>query len=540
MALEDQALSALAPSSKQKRASKPKVRTGCTTCKCTRTGRICDGYGTPKSTALFRALAPAPAIDDTREPHALEFFFVKTAPQLAGYFGGAFFQGSVLQLSLAEPAIRQAIAAIGILHESTATGKWASKGNSPPNVHIQLYNRSIRTIINKVVAGPNASPVIATTNVLFTCFEIFQGNVAAAATHITAGINLLQAWRAKHGGPITAWGRRYTSFESHFMETEIAPLLSLFNINAVECAGGSRSKFLLNPVDERGVLLLATRFETLAEARIGLIDMITDATCICDGLDDGRIHRPLTDIDAVVLSQSVQRNLERWQANVDELIRRQKHTWDRKEQQVADVISIIRLATKFGVRAYEAEAECEWDAHRAEYEDLIRSADAIISDRVRFPDDLSRTINLDFGMIFPLHAVAWKCRWPRLRRQGLDLLQRIPKREWLFEAGHYHAIFTRIMEIEEAECGLPLGVRPGDDWLPPEHVRIRDFLVAAQATPPGEIPTYAVTFFSKPHGPDGPLESFTEQMRLGSSQGVKAAVPTNMIGRRLERGSCPH
>jgi hypothetical protein len=442
----------------------------------------------------------------------------------------------VLQQSLAEPAIRQAIAAIGILHEQMATGRHGTYPGKPrPNSHIKLYNRSIRAVLDKVAISPNAIPLLAMTNVLFTCLEIFQGNAKAAAGHITAGIKLLQAWRAKNGGPTVPWGRKYTSFEAQFLETEVAPLLSLFNTNAVKCAGGHRSRFLLNPVDEHGALLLATRFETLNEARVGLIDMITDATCVCSELDDGLIHRPLADIDAVVISQSVQQNLGRWQRNVDDLIRRQKCAWDVKEQQIADVISIIRMATIFGVRAYDAQSECEWDIHRAEYEDLIRFADAIFSDPVRFPDEISRTLSLDFGMIFPLHAVAWKCRWPRLRRQGLDLLRRSSRREWLFEALHYHTIFSRIMEIEEESCGLPMGVQPEDDWLPAEHVRICDFLVDGKPTPPGEIAVYEVTFFSRPQGREGPLRSVTENMRLESSQTVQAAVPTNMFGRRLER-----
>ena len=110
----------------------------------------------------------------------------------------------------------------------------------------------------------------------------------------------------------------------------------------------------------------------------------------------------------------------------------------------------------------------------------------------------------------------------------------------MFEASHYHAIFSRIMEIEEESCGLALGVRPDDDWVPPEHVRICDFLVDVGCVPPGEIPVYQVTFFSRPHGVGGPLSSVTEEMRLESSQGVEAAVPTNMFGRRLERRNPGH
>lgn len=91
------------------------------------------------------------------------------------------------------------------------------------------------------------------------------------------------------------------------------------------------------------------------------------------------------------------------------------------------------------------------------------------------------------------------------------------------------------MEIEEEGCGLLPGVRPDDDWLPPEHVRICDFLVEVRRACLGEIPLYEVTFFSRPQGIDGPVSSVTELMRLESSQPVDAAVPTNMFGRRLER-----
>lgn len=69
-------------------------------------------------------------------------------------------------------------------------------------------------------------------NVLFTCFEYFQGNVTAARTHVKSGINLLNSWR-KDARAISnkPWGENYDSFESYFMETEIAPLLSVFLVN---------------------------------------------------------------------------------------------------------------------------------------------------------------------------------------------------------------------------------------------------------------------------------------------------------------------
>lgn len=90
---------------------------------------------------------------------------------------------------------------------------------------------------------------------------------------------------------------------------------------------------------------------------------------------------------------------------------------------------------------------------------------SILSDR--FADELSRTLALDSGGIVHLHIVAWKRRCSHLRRKGLDLPTRSPSREWQFEAQHYHAIFTRIMKIEEAHLHLPKGQSSEDNVLPP-------------------------------------------------------------------------
>ncbi|KAL2825767.1 hypothetical protein BDW59DRAFT_145901 [Aspergillus cavernicola] len=538
---------------KRTRASNPKVRSGCITCKarrvkcderkpscaqCTRTGRLCEGYRMPLSTPpVPRTLAPAPALDNPVELQSLEFFFIKTAPQLAGFFGAAFFQGSVLQVCLAEPAIRLAVSAIGALHEQTATAKLTiAAGKSPRTVHIQFYNRSIRSVIDKAAAGLNAFPLIAMANILFTCFEMLQGNRTAAAVHIRSGVSLLQTWREKNGGPARPWGRKYSTSESRFLETEIAPLLSLFNTNVADHVNGGRADILLNPVNEHGGLLLANRFENLAEARVALIDMVTHARGLCDRSDRALLQRHDPEIDASVVSGSVQENLKRWSTNVEGLVRRKQHLWNKKEQELAAAIRIIRLSTQFGLRSYQAENECQWDSYRSEYEELIHLASAIFSNPTRFPDSLSRTLSLDLSMIFPLHAVAYKCRWPKLRRQGLDLLLRIPRREWLFESRHYHHIFSRIMEIEEASLGLEPGTQPDENWLPAENSRIHDFVVIPQPALSNGPPVYAVTFWRNPQGLGGPSSSWTELMQLDSSQPGEVPAARNMMGRKLRGG----
>ncbi|KAJ5832851.1 hypothetical protein N7474_001162 [Penicillium riverlandense] len=555
---------------KQTRASKPKVRTGCITCKsaatevvitvvctdvdrarrvkcdegkptctrCTDTGRKCEGYAVPASSAALLPIevAPRPEVASPVEPRALDFFFHKTAPHLAGFFEASFFQGSVLQLSLAEPAIRQAIAAIASLHELEAPDpSLPTDTGLSADLPVRLYNQSIRSIIDRA-AGNNAMPVVAVANILYTCFEFLRGNAATAANHVRSGINLLQSYREQSGGaPAGPWGQKYQSFESHFMETEIAPLLSLFNVNVLKFGRRDRARLLLNSVDDIGQVVLADRFETPREARVALLDLISISITSFEYFDQVVSHGELPMADILVFFDGMRTGLRQWKAKFEDLARRQEHSWNQKEQAAANVIHVMGFSGDIGMIAYQVNGESDWDAYRSEYVEFIQLAESLVSDEAHYPDPLAKVLSLDFGMIFPLHAVAWKCRWPHLRRKGLDLFHKIPKREWSLVSERYHAIFSRIMEIEESHLQLAPGTIPDENVLPPEHARIHDFQVAPHPISPDERPLFAVSFFSKPNGLDSDWHCQTEYLHLGTSESAESAelaVPSNLIARR--------
>ncbi|KAJ5125909.1 hypothetical protein N7526_008086 [Penicillium atrosanguineum] len=549
------------PGATQKRASKPKVRTGCFTCKtrrvkCDEAKPACARYIFPPPVpsylfgltlfemyeywAKMRWLSPIQTLTGAQS--------VGPGTRWRGYSRGGFFQGSVLKVSLVEPAIRQAMAAIGIVHEQAVLGrphnpKEQGKSNEqvrrkrfdPLNVPIQLYNRSIRAIIDKVISEPNSLPLIAMINILFTCFEYFQGNTETAAAHIRSGISLLQDFRETQGASVTPWGIHYASFEARFMEMEIAPLLSVFNINVVPTGLKERANLIMNPVDDCGRVILADRFHTLYEARVGLMDLITSTVYHLKRSESAIKNDHYSDSETTTVFEHVQLSLRRWRSSFDDLVRRQKDTWNKTQRRAADMIRIISHSTDYSVKSSQVAGECDWDSNRAMFEELIELTESILIDR--FPDEISRTLALDSGMIFHLHIVAWKCRWPHIRRKGLDLLTRSPRREWQFEAQHYHAIFTRIMEIEEAHLRLPKGQSPEDDVLPPERVRIHNFTVATQPVQPekldeSEDPVFAVTFWCKPWGLDSPWGLITENMQFKSSQRGDAAVPVNLVSNK--------
>lgn len=491
--------------------------------RCINTGRHCDGYLTEQSnTVVPRTLAPTPYVESPHEPQALEFFFLRSAPQLSGFFGSAFFQGSILRLSLSEPSIRQAMAAIGALQtQSVMEESGTSKMMSAPNFHLQLYNRSIRAIMEKIATGPGALPLVAAANVLFICLEMLQGNIAAVEVHTKNGMDLVRTWRERNREPVKPWGQKYTSPEMNFMESEIVPLISLFNGHQIRNGVGKRANILLNPADDLGGPVLPSHFDTVLEAAAGIIDIYS--LNLEDNGQENKDHLH-------ELSSRAQRNFEQWMHGLDDLVSRQKHVWTKWEREVGFSLLIVKLGFWFISMSNRIKSECEWDAYRTEYEELNQLIESLFSEKSPISGDVSSMFALTLVILPALHAVAWKCRWPILRRRGLDLAARMPRREWIYETRHYHSIFSRIMEIEEAQLNLPPGGLPEENWVPPEHKRIHHFTVAARRTSSVQSMLYDVTFVSKPDGPDGPLKYFTEEMQFESFQSV-GAVPIDMMSR---------
>lgn len=501
-----------------------------------------------------KQLIGVPTVTLPGESRALDFFFHKSAPLLAGFFESSFWNGSVLQLSMSEPAIRQAIAAIGSIYEEQGLKRLQSGSGSSAGFEtaVQLYNRAIRLVIARAEVDPNATPVVTMASILFTCFEFLRGNAPAAASHITNGVHLLQEWREKTGTrPAGPWGQSHKSFESQFMETELAPILGLFNLNTCEFGPGQRSRIILNAVDEHGLLVLAERFENLREARVALVDIVTSTSVLFNNMDESvdKGHVPNTNL--VRVFSGIRNNLDRWKANFENLLDRKKATWDKKQKSAADNIHIMWCSTDIGILSYTVETETAWDTHRDSFEEILRLSESLISDTDRYPDDLSKTLSLDLGLIFPLHAVAWKCRWPRLRRRGLDLLLRSPKREWLLDAERYHTLFTRVMEFEESSLPVPFTDTPEaneDDFLPSEHARIHDFycqpLPDSTTSETGKSYTlHAVSFETKPDGPRAEPQYHTESIWMpttttlmegkGEQGGVETIAPfTNLLSTK--------
>ena len=477
-------------------------------------GRICEGYRKiPVKSSVPRRLTSAPTPVSPIEQHALEVFFICTAPQLAGHFEYGFFQRRVLQLSLAEPAIRHAIAALGILHEQTATKRTQLLHRETlfPELPIKLYNRAIRSIREKVTAESPSLPLVAVVNVLFICFEFFQGNLEAAASHIKGGIDILDNWRERSTKRSNQNdNHRYVSLEAEFMETEIAPLLCTMNINAVQWGVGMHASPILDSATDHSDMIIPSRFESLKSARAALLNLVIFSTWQFEP-----VEMEPSSMDFPIICERAMASLNRWKVGFDDLIRREWDFWNDQERRMADAISAMRCNAELGIYSYQAQSDCDWEKYRSRYEETVGLINKLASNVNHVPNNFSTTFSLDFRMIFPLRPEAWRCRWPHLHRKGMDLQNRLPAFDWLPLADHYNSVSSRIVEIEEAYLKFITTKQQTETDMYPDMLRIQDHSVVILKSENDSPPLFAVTFWAKPDGIDGPWYSFTETVHLG-------------------------
>ena len=186
--------------------------------KCITTGRTCDGYvpapprkskknaviaGPTKTPEPERGLSLCQITASSSEMRALEYFCVKTAPGMGMHFDADFWKRFVIPASMAEPALRHAMVAVGIFaeklendgankisltvapHSLPPLAPVRERGSSDGDLTaLSNYNKSI-SLLTKL-DQPMASNAMVYMTVLFMTFTGIRGEIARASTQTKA------------------------------------------------------------------------------------------------------------------------------------------------------------------------------------------------------------------------------------------------------------------------------------------------------------------------------------------------------------------
>lgn len=154
--------------------------------------------------ALFSSLPlcriPPPALRDTREENALQYFHSVVAKDVSGVFAVGFWEHLVPQMCQLEDAARQAAIALSQAHLEQ-TERSLSEQNSPQG-HSQLLS-SLESGIKastalRIYIENSQSPsheLVLTCSIMLCTLESMLGRESSAALHLENGLKMFKTWQ---------------------------------------------------------------------------------------------------------------------------------------------------------------------------------------------------------------------------------------------------------------------------------------------------------------------------------------------------------
>ncbi|KAL2836709.1 hypothetical protein BJX68DRAFT_250474 [Aspergillus pseudodeflectus] len=466
------------------RASRPKVRTGCATCKsrhkkcdegqpsclmCIRAGRACEyretvdrrrrhargvdlggqiAGGTPAANYHHHSgLIPAPAVFaaagqsslDVEERQYLDFFRKATAAQCAGYFYDEFWQRLVHQVSEEQPAVCHAVIALGSLNYIfLQLRSGASNRALQGTFTLQQCNKSIvclRQILQAGRLGRQSMEVALITCILLVSTLLFQENAQCASHHLRSGLKLL---------------KEYTSHNPHQISVS----------TAIERAfAGVHLSWLAFSTPE---VIADDSFPSLVPRRLPEIsdDISTASDFVVSLARLILLGSPRVASEADTLFSE----LCAWRKQT----KASTIAFQQRSQRDRDALVLLKLWSEvlYVILSVETQSSLEpreirYDAFLAHFQHSIELAKRLLTTISRLEPVPTFSVNL--GVIAPLFFCGFKCRDWLVRQEVLLLLRRWRWQEGIWSSDATARLLTRVIGIETGALGpediIPMAAR---------------------------------------------------------------------------------
>ncbi|KAF2669649.1 hypothetical protein BT63DRAFT_425330 [Microthyrium microscopicum] len=493
-------------SSRRRKATGPRSKMGCKTCrirrvkcdeakpncnKCSRTGRECEWYSqeewiheTPDSVvasrSVSRSISPTTrglASCSPQELRSYEFFRTRTTPQLAGSFPSEFWSTFLPRSTQHHATLWHAVVALGSIHErfeADDLSVFASNIDSELGGFALKQYTTALSELTKPVRGGNRQDVdvFLAACILFTSFEIMRGHHESALTHVKSGIKIigeLQDASTPIGSSLSMV--TLSTNPSIPIDALTAPFIRL-DSQVCELQSTAGRFPILQPTHhhEPGFgPIIPPKFTSILEARNCYDYLYNDA--IHKASDESASFTSPSIDESLPLSLATRTAIWRlhlWKAPFDACAADLDPT-DTASQALADLLRVKHLAASHLFDTSTVGPETKWDRHTNDFYDIVAAAS-----RIATTTPVGRkTISLDAGIVLPLFNTAWKCRISSLRREALAILASRPRQEGVWDGELSARVGKRIMEVEEEGFGEILDPADLPDWARVIEVNIR-------------------------------------------------------------------
>lgn len=318
---------------------------------------------------------------------------------------------------------------------------------------------------------------------LVFCFESLQGNPNAAVSNAQSGLNLLQDYMATRSprcgmscGAI-AWEGIETDILSTFSELDVQVLFFLDTrsqgihreaVEMLECTVANMPEVFPNLEKAMSFWLLMQRrnyhFNIIAIGALSdppaparkqnpshnqdLFGNFIETGDVCEG-----VFRNSFEDSKTVYKETLRRQMERYVDDIRRLTRactpvfEQVEATGSKEERIVMALlkihlnlNLIQLAGAFMIK------DTEYDIYLPEYTTIVELAEEIYPYLTQKSHSMYRSF---LGIVYPLSAVGFRCRNSYIRGRAIDLLQRGPYREGIWDALSVGRLTDWIRSIEE-------------------------------------------------------------------------------------------
>jgi len=408
---------------------------------------------------------------------ALEYFHVRTAPAMGMYFDADFWNSFIVQVSVAEPALRHAVVALGVLaeqrelrdevnasdsrephlaEESPTVMSTPTRITETDPVVLQSYNSSVG-LLSKLASGPGTTDTVLLACILFVCIEFLRGDTEGAIRHFKGGMAIITDYisRAESAQPSRLMFDRVKNKMLPFFN-RLEVLYALDGYDASWQYHTTLSKTVPDAVS------------SLENARDSLVDLLNLSLRFLRSMDL-RMYEPSAAIPASAFEEqtALLNSLSLWRQRTSAYQAKQSDFTSR-DQYASNVLEIQRLVAYTWVSVATTPFECAHDFHIPAYTAAVSLAENLPA-LARAHTQSARHANaftLDVELVGPIHWVAIKCREPTVRRRAIAVLRGMRRREAMWDSKMAAFIAERVVAIEEEGSG------DDESRLPREEARV--------------------------------------------------------------------
>lgn len=393
-------------------------------------------------------------------------------PSFAGGSEANFWTKVVLKVGQQESVVRNAIIALGALHEDyqIRSGKYDAQLNKDKSYQdvTLLYGKALRQLNQRLNAPSKENAKIAIIcSILFTCFEVLRRNNMAAVVHYQQGMRELMrqmnlpAAASPDGSDdqaLTTYPNQQTNLTVRFREIpedELDDMMRVFARYDIQAC--TFSKDIAEPL---GTDASTPRFVpvdlTVTQVRTHLDNLLI---CVYQLIkSDLRMYR-YWDISTVPAQWQRRRTdaittFQDWLAALEVFFDKPEMPalQPYEERTLLGLRLQIRVAIIMLKMSIDHKPETCYDAFKPDFDDMVTRVEklfvtlALVDAR---PLDVETVdFAMELGLIHPLFFIASKCRDWNVRRRALALLRKAGK-EGVWEGPIMAVLAQKIMRLEE-------------------------------------------------------------------------------------------